>query len=288
MKRKFSLYPKNKISPSFGIFQIPLKANISFSSEKNMANVNTPRTAFPKSKKIKKLIEEINLSNPIPKNRRTEGTNLYECQKLLREEKLKNKNYEDNIILLNRQIDELQLRLQNYCCQKCQNNDVNDELIKLRQENQDLKLFKEKVYEFSIKYDELNKDILNCLKSIEKIVQIYNNDNLSQNIDFKYNNLNKISNNFESIINNLTNFMTIKQEEYNTLLIEKEKEIEKIKNEINCSHINDFSYGLKSYKELGNRRKSYEYNNINKENKLGLTNHCNKFNTVYKTNEFNY
>ena len=284
MRRTFSLYPKNKIAHSIGFLQIPLKTNISFSSEKNQI-VNTPRTYFPKSQKIKKLIEEINLTNTEPKKIKTEVVNIYECQKLLIEEKLKNKNYQENIICLNRQIDELQLKLQNNCCQNCQTNNANDELIKLRQENQDLKLFKEKVFGFSKKYDELNKDIINCLKTIENVVKIYNNDNLSQNIDFKDNNLNKISSNFESIINKLANFMTIKQEEYTTLLNEKEKEIERIKRGANSSSINDFSYGLKSYKsykDLGiNKRKSYEYNTFNK---LGGRNQYNHFNKSYKTN----
>ena len=278
MRRAFSLYPKNKISTSTAMFQLPLK-NISFSSEKNNINEPISNTAFPKSKKIKKLIDEINLTNPRPTKIKNETNNLYICQKMLREEILKNKNFSEKIFLLNKHIDDLELKLKNYC-QFDSNNNSDDELIRLRQENQELKLFKEKVYEFSTKYDEINKDILNCLKCIEKIVQIYNMQNPSLNIEYSNNTLNKMSEQFKSVINNFTNFMTVKQEEYNTLLKEKENEIEKLKREFNCDdNIDYYSNGLKSYNNYGeNKNKTFDYKNINKINQMSgrdKSNTCN-------------
>lgn len=284
MRRTFSLYPKNKISTSTAMFQLPLK-NISFSSEKNNNNDTITRTAFPKSKKIKKLIEEINLTNPRPTKLKNEANNLYICQKMLREEILKNKTFSEKIFILNKHIDELELKLQNYC-QNNPNINSDDELIRLRQENQELKLFKEKVYEFSIKYDEINKDILNCLKSIENIVQIYNMHNPCLSMEYKNNNLNKISEQFKSIINNLTNFMSVKQEEYNVLLSEKENEIEKLKKEFNCDdNIDYYSSGLKSCKNYGeNVNKSFEYTNFNKINAMSRRNKCN----IFEANDMNF
>ena len=273
MRRTFSVYPKNRITTSVAMFQLPFNnnSNNSFSSEKNNINYSNSRTSFPKSKKIRKMIEEINLTNVNTKKNNCETNNLYNCQKLLAEEKLKNKNYYENIILLNKHINELELQLKTNC-HNCQNSNTNDELIKLRQENLELKLFKEKVYSFSKQYDELNNNILNCLKSIEKIVRIYDDNTNENNFEYNNNNLNIISDNFKSIINHLTNFIDAKQEEYNTLLIEKENEIEKLKNGHNYinNDVDNFSNGLRSNR---NKNKSYEYNNYYKN---------------YKTNEFDY
>ena len=283
MRRTYSLYPKNKISTSTAMFQLPLR-NISFSSEKNNFNDTISRTAFPKSKKIKKLIDEINLTNPKPTKIKRETNNLYICQKMLREEKIKNKNYFEKIILLNKHIDELELELKNIC-QISPDNNLNAELIRLRQENQELKIFKEKVYEFSIKYDEVNKDILNCLKCIEKLVQVYNNQKHCLSLEYKNNNLNKISEQFQSIVNNLTNYMTIRQEEYNVLLNEKENEIAKIKKEFNYDdNIHYYTNGLKSCKNLGeNSNKSFDYTNCSKISQISGRN---KF-KIFKGNDFN-
>ena len=285
MRRNYSLYPKNKITTSTAMFQLPLK-NISFSSEKNNIHFNetNPRTAFPKSKKIKKLIDEINLISPKPSKIKNDQNNLYYCQKLLREEKLKNQNYSENIILLTKHIEDLESKMKNINI-NCGENIINDELIKLRMENQELKIFKEKVYQISIKYDELNKNILTCLKSIEKFIQIYNTNN-----DIKIvNNLSNISQNFKSITNDLSNFMMVKQEEYNTLLNEKENEIEKLKKELNCGNINLYSNDFKLYKDKEiNSNRSYEYLNCNRENNKYGRNKLTAFCKNYKYNEFDY
>ena len=176
MKRAYSVYPKNKIFISKSLFQFPLKNN-SFSCENNNLDNNANRlSAIPKSEKIKKFIEEINSANPNTNsnmlNFQNEQNSLYTCQKLLIEEKIKNKNYNDNIIALNKQIEEME------CKMKFGDQSINNEILKLRQENQELKMFKEKVYSFSLKYDEINRDIINCLKSIEQLVHIFNDDYL--------------------------------------------------------------------------------------------------------------
>ena len=287
MRRTSSLYPKNKIATSLAMFQLPLKNNNSFSSEKNSLNNTNRRTAFPKSKNIKKMIEEINLTNlNPPKIIRKEQSNLYSYQNLPLEEKKKNRNYYENISLLNKHIDELECKLNNNCItSQNTNNIINDELIRLRQENKELKKFKEKVYAFSMKYDELNKDIFNCLKSIEKIVQIFTNN--SPQFEYEKSNLNKISINFKSILDNLTNYINLKQDEYNTLLIEKENEIEKLKNKFNYTDAENFSNRLKTCKNYENRNKSNEYSIINKANEFKSPDQTNCFYKIYKTNEFN-
>ena len=294
MKRAYSVYPKNNIITSNSLFQFPLKNN-SFSCEKNnLDNVNR-QSAFPRSEKIKKFIEEINLANANSNsnllNFSNEHNSLYTCQKLLIEEKIKNKNYNENIIALNKQIEELECKI------KFGDQNINDEIIKLRQENQELKMFKEKVYSFSLKYDELNRDIINCLKSIEQLVHIYNDDYSnsiqSQNEEFRNNNLNKISNNFKSVINDLSDFIKIKQSEYNTLLMEKEKEIQKLKRDFNNINPDTYSKGLKSCRNFEINKKESEFSKLNKLNLNNLndfekTCQPNGFYKIYKTNEFDF
>ena len=271
MFKTFSIYPKNKIIGSSSFLQFPLRHTNSFSAGKIRKFDYNP--VFPKGKRIKKLIEEINSSNKsflfnnnYNKNS-DENNNLYICQKLLIEERMKNKNYSDNIIRLNNHIDELEYQLN----QRCEHHmmKMDDEFIRLKKENEELKLFKQKVYEFSTKYDEINNDILLCLKNIEKIVESckpYNEE--------KRNSLDKISNNFNSIVKNLTNFLNTKQDEYNTLLMEKENEINKLKKGFNYkNNINKFSDNVK----------------YTKKNKLELDNSIEKNNdyntTYYNTNE---
>ena len=264
MIRNYNVYPKNKIGGGIGIFQLPIRHINSFSADKN--GKYEYKSAFPKSKKIKKLIDEINLSNKTQtsNNNINPLNNLYTCQKLLKEERIKNKKYYENIIQLNNHIDELEYQLNH----RCQHEIINDEIIMLRKENEELRQFKQKVYEFSMKYDEVNKDILLCLKNIEKAVELFN-INISNNnhIEYKNDTLNKISENYNSIINNLTNFLNKKQDEYNTLLGEKENEINKLKSELN------------------NKINFNKYNENFKDN-IPIENECDK--NIYENNENNY
>ena len=236
MKKTYKLYPRNKISTSsLGTFYFPPKKPVnSFSPEINNNNNDTSRRkSFNKSQKIIKMIEDLNFSSLKTLKNCKQSNNIYGFQKLLLEEKIKNKNLTENIILLNKHIDDLECRLNKNCCQN-NNNNLCEELIQLKQENQELKLFKERVYSLSMKYDELNINIINSLKSIEKIVEIINNCS-SQNFfceNEKIKEFNKISNNYKSIIDNLTIYMNIKQDEYNMLLLERENEIEKLKNNL--------------------------------------------------------
>lgn len=264
MKKSFNLYPKNKIKGGTIFFQLPLRHINSFSAEKNRKFEYNP--VFPKSKKIKKLIEEINLSNKSNiicnnNNNYDEHNNIFICQKLLLEERIKNQNYTDNIIRLNNYINELEFQLS----QRCEHHLMNEELIRLKKENEELKLFKQKVYEFSKKYDEINDDILSCLQNIEKVIDSNTLNNPDINFDgSKNNSLDKISDNFNSIVNNLTNYLNTKQDEYNTLLLEKENEIIKLKREYNYkSNIkkiyNDDKYN-NSELELEKSKDNNDYN----------------------------
>jgi len=280
MIRSYNVYPKNKISGGIGIFHLPLRHTNSFSTEKKR-NYEI-KSAFPKSKKIKKLIEEIKSSNtPIINNNTNEVNNLYVCQKLLIEEKAKNRNYTDNIIQLNNYIDELELQLS----QKCQHN-INDEIIMLRKENEELRMFKQKIYNYSMKYDEINKDILLCLKNIEKAVELFNINNPNINsTEYKNNTLHKISDNFNSIVDNLTNFLKVKEDEYNTLLNEKENEINKLKNELNYkTNINKYSEEIKQ----NQNQIEYEMDNYRDINKFGNTYQTNGLYKPYTLDSLNY
>ena len=295
MKRAYSVYPKNRIFTSNSFFQFPLKNN-SFSCENNNLDNNANRlSAILKSEKIKKFIEEINSAdantNSNLLNFQNEQNSLYACQKLLIEEKIKNKNYNDNIIALNKQIEEME------CKMKFDDQNINNEILKLRQENQELKMFKEKVYSFSLKYDELNRDIINCLKSIEQLVHIFNDDYSNsiqnQSVEYRNNNLNKISNNFKSVINDLSDFIKIKQSEYNTLLMEKEKEIQKLKRDFNNINPDTYSMGLKSCRNYESNKRQPELSKLNKINLNNLndfekTYQSNGFYKIYKTNEFDF
>ena len=265
MRRNFTLYPKNKISSSFAMFQLPLRKNTF--SEKNLTTNEVRRTAIPKSKKlIKKLIEELNISCIKGKHNNIESNNLSECQKLLMEEKMKNKNYSENIIALNKYIEDLEFQLKVNCQSNTLNENRNEEIMRLKRENEELKQFKEKVYLFSIKYDEVNKDILNCISSIGRIIEKYSMQNTSNDFDYRSNEIFQIANNFKNIMNNLNDFMNIKQEEYNILLNEKENEIIKLRKEKNSCE--SYTERFKSLKNLDTyndtQRKSYEMKSCNK------------------------
>ena len=101
--------------------------------------------------------------------------------------------------------------------------------MKLKLENKELKKLKEKVFSYSMKYDELNRDILNCLKSNEKIIEIFNLNDSNKNYECEKQKFEKISINFQLILDNLNNFITMKQDEYNMLLIERDNEMKKLR-----------------------------------------------------------
>ena len=289
MRRKFSLFPINKISSSLGLYQLPLKnTNISFSTDKNNLNSTNRKTSYPKSTKIQKMIEEINKTSPNPSRINNESTDLQTYKRLLIEEKMKNKNYSENIVLLTKHIEELESKIKNNNNPNTSNNynNVDDEIMKLKQENKELKKFKEKVFSFSMKYDELNKDIINCLKSIEKIIEIYNLNDSSKNVECEKQNFEKISINFQLILDNLNNFITMKQDEYNMLLIEKDNEMKKLRRQCNDTNIDYFSNGLRSFRNSNTKINSYT--SLNKNYKVRNQNNFNDFYKNFKTNEFNY
>jgi len=259
MIRSYNVYPKNKIGSGISFLQMPLHQTNSFSTGK--VRKYDCRPVFPKSKKIKKLIDEINSSNKLDKNivNNENKNNICKYQKLFIEEKIKNEKLCENIIQLNNNIEELKFQLNI----KSQQNIINDDIIMLKKENEELRHFKQKVYEISLKYDEVNKNILFCLKNIETAVELFNANNPDiNNIENKNTNFNKISDNFNSIINNFNNFLKTKEDEYNILLMQKEGEIQNLKAKLyNINNINKFVED-----EKNNINENIIDNNINNEN----------------------
>ena len=258
MIRSYNVYPKNKIGSGISFLQIPLHQINSFSAGK--VRKYDCRPVFPKSKKIKKLIDEINSSNKLDKNISNNNTNNFcKYQKLFMDEKIKNKNLCENIMQLNNHIEELKYQLNI----KCQKQIINDDIIMLKKENEELRIFKQKVYEISSKYDEVNKNILFCLKNIESAVDLFNSNYQNINsVEYKNTTFNKISDNFNSIINNLNNFLKTKEAEYNILLMQKETEIQNLKDKLsNINNVNKFVEEAKN-----NINENIIENNINNEN----------------------
>ena len=258
MIRSYNVYPKNKIGSGISFLQIPLHQINSFSAGK--VKKYDCRPVFPKSKKIKKLIDEINSSNKLDKNISNNNTNNFcKYQKLFMDEKIKNKNLCENIMQLNNHIEELKYQLNI----KCQQQIINDDIIMLKKENEELRIFKQKVYEISSKYDEVNKNILFCLKNIESAVDLFNSNYQNINsVEYKNTTFNKISDNFNSIINNLNNFLKTKEAEYNILLMQKETEIQNLKDKLsNINNVNKFVEEAKN-----NINENIIENNINNEN----------------------
>ena len=258
MIRSYNVYPKNKIGSGISFLQIPLHQINSFSAGK--VRKYDCRPVFPKSKKIKKLIDEINSSNKLDKNISNNNTNNFcKYQKLFMDEKIKNKNLCENIMQLNNHIEELKYQLNI----KCQKQIINDDIIMLKKENEELRIFKQKVYEISSKYDEVNKNILFCLKNIESAVDLFNSNYQNINsVEYKNTTFNKISDNFNSIINNLNNFLKTKEAEYNILLMQKETEIHNLKDKLsNINNVNKFVEEAKN-----NINENIIENNINNEN----------------------
>ena len=125
------------------------------------------------------------------------------------------------------------------------------------------------------------------------------NDNysdFSENIEYRNSNINKISYNFKSIVNNLCHFMKIKQSEYNILLIEKDEEIQKLKRDLNNINSETYSMGLKSSRNkkfISYKNQYFDSSKLNKKNLNILTDFENTNQSfgsykIYKTNEFDF
>ena len=88
------------------------------------------------------------------------------------------------------------------------------------------------------------------------------------------------------ILDNLNNFITMKQDEYNMLLIEKDNEMKKLRRQCNDRNIDYFSNGLRSFRN--NNKKINSYTSLNKNYKVRNPNNFNDLYKIFKTNEFNY
>lgn len=180
-------------------------------------------------------------------------------QDLLEKEQAKNETYRNDIIILNRRIDELELALEEKGNDKIGDN----ELIK---ENTELKIFKESVFSLSKQYDEINENIIIALSEINRLFQKLNEKKFNMDIELKSKTLNTIQNNFENVIQNLLNTMKIKQDEYNLLLNEKEKDVQKIllQNDLmKKKHLQSQREFFEKTAWLLKRRRESYYNNEN-------------------------
>ena len=237
-----------------------------------------------------------------------ESNNLLGYQKLLSMDQEKNKKQNKSKFSLNKRINDLEFQLtgknftseqqdntynsnnysNNYNFSSNYNNytnsNVNEEILKLKKENQELKNFKQKVYNFSMRYDEINENILNCLKSLDAIINMLSNGNISQNYEINFGEIQKTSDNFKEILNYLVDFISIKQDEYNSLLQQKEFDNLKLQREIeklnNINNNNTVSF---------NNRKENNYKNDD-FNKTPVNNYGkNKFEfNKNNNNELNY
>ena len=212
-----------------------------------------------------------------------ESNNLLSYQKLLSMDQEKNKKQNKSKFSLNKRINDLEFQLtgknftseqqdntynsnnysNNYNFSSNYNNytnsNVNEEILKLKKENQELKNFKQKVYNFSMRYDEINENILNCLKSLDAIINMLSNGNISQNYEINFGEIQKTSDNFKEILNYLVDFISIKQDEYNSLLQQKEFDNLKLKKEIEkLNNINNNSVSFNNRNE--NNYKTDDFN----------------------------
>ena len=302
IKQKSNVYPKNKIIPSSYILDVPhINSKLPFSSErifvsrpksnsktKYISSLNNYTNTFSggnivyEANNMKNIFEGM---STMKKTRNPEISNsLSTYQKLLLREQEKNKEQSKNIILLNNRINDLECQLigKSYNSKQLNNNynnNIQEDIIKLKKENQELKTFKQKVYEFSMKYDEINENILNCVKSLDSIIKILNNNSFSQNYEINIGDIQKTSNCFKEILDYLINFITVKQDEYNSLLkqerldnLKLKKEIEKLNNinnniafsNKNDNNINDGFYKKKKieFKRCNsNKELNYDRNN---------------------------
>ena len=220
-----------------------LKSSIrpSFQSQKNFNNINVINPKMPsKNERLRKISETLHAPiqrsnsmvnnlparqvNPSPQKKFSPTVDY--LQELLTKEQEKNEKYKSDILVLNRRIDELEVQL------KMKGNTVevedkrdDNEIIK---ENEELKVFKENVFNISKQYDEINENIIVSLNEIDRLFQKLNNKNFDMNLELKIKTLTGIKTNFEGAIVNLIDTMKLKQEEYNLLLEEKEKEVQKV------------------------------------------------------------
>ena len=289
MSRKYIIYPKNKIATSRAMFQLPLRIFSPSTQKKGNKNLD-----ISQENKFKTILNDIKSDN-FGKKEKDERNNMYNFQRMLIEERIKSKSYYENIIKLNKYINELESRLQD-------ENDMNDELIRLRKENEELKLFKQKVYNYSMKYDELNVDIFNCLKSIENAVELFTKeDSNKDNLEYKAEQLNRINDNYKSVINLLYEFMNGKQDEYNNLLMEKDNDIQilskklKQRNKMDENKMNKSQNNFKKCKNcwIENKKNFFDldmnksFNTFNSYNNDRSNKSCNLY-RVYDTNEFDF
>jgi hypothetical protein len=132
-----------------------------------------------------------------------------------------------------------------YSSNQTQNNqneiekEINPQTKELLNELNELKKFRDKIIENSFQNCDVNIEIFDTLKKIDKFIfnlQKSSNDlNIKRNASkFKlnYNNNNEIEEHYENLIKNIMKNIDSKQVEYNVLMNEKDDEVELLKKEI--------------------------------------------------------
>lgn len=171
----------------------------------------------------------------------------------LKEERDKNIQYRQEIILLKQRIVELETNtrpiLPSFHREKSLNdnnrNDYDDynDIVKLKKEIESLKAFKKKVYGISQIYDDVNENIIKNLKRIEIAFNKLNEQRKSMSNDVKISTIEVGYVSFEKVVNIVIDMLKDKQDEYNYLLQQKDYEIDELKfNLRNNSNGNQGSY----------------------------------------------
>ena len=201
---------------------------------------------------------------------------------LYENEKNKNTKLTHELSLLHKKLSQLESALHSNA-----NPNSNEHISSLIAENNSLRTFKANVYAISQEYDSINENIIQALSEIHDMIK---NCSLN-NVNIKY----------ENVIEQIINTMKLKQEEYNLLLNEKEKENEQLHIEIMNSNnkikqnmfVIDKEYFAKTAKQLRERRKinyqnhyEHSYNSKKLDNAVNTMDYIEQFCGVSLKNAF--
>ena len=244
---------------------------------RSVINIKTQKTkqhiAPPNS-----TLQEYPQPTPSPSSNPEYLYSLYET------EKNKNTKLTHELSLLHKKLSQLESALHNA---NPNNTNNNEHISSLIAENNSLRTFKANVYAISQEYDSINENIIQALSEIHDMIK---NCSLN-NVNIKY----------ENVIEQIINTMKLKQEEYNLLLNEKEKENEQLHIEIMNSNnkikqntfIIDKEYFAKTAKQLHERRKrnyknqyEHSYNSKKLDNAVNTIDYIEQYCGVSLKNAF--
>lgn len=129
------------------------------------------------------------------------------------------------------------------------------EYDKLLKENEELRKFKEEVYAISKEYDNINENVIVSLQEMDKLFTKINEAKYNMTYTKKAQELAKAQASFENVINTIIEMMKGKQDEYNFLVKEREKEVSDLKEEIKTftNKVNALEEKAKELKESKQR-----------------------------------